>query len=68
VDLGVLASITEGLVGSHIAFLCKRATMLAIAGLIHEQQGKNHEKLSVSAAHFKTAIEELRKSDEARPC
>jgi hypothetical protein len=42
--------------------------MLAIADLIHEQQGKNHEKLSVSAAHFKTAIEELRKSDEARPC
>ncbi|HEY5497994.1 MAG TPA: AAA family ATPase [Syntrophales bacterium] len=68
VDLGVLASITEGLVGSHIAFLCKRATMLAIADLIHEQQGKNHEKLCVFAAHFKTAIEELRKSDEARPC
>jgi transitional endoplasmic reticulum ATPase len=67
VDLGVLASITEGLVGSHIAFLCKRATMLAIADLIHEQQGKNHEKLCVSAAHFKMAIEELRKSDEARP-
>jgi transitional endoplasmic reticulum ATPase len=68
VNLGVLASITEGMVGSHIAFLCKRATMLAIADLIHAQQGKNHEKLSVSAAHFKTAIEELRKSDEARPC
>jgi hypothetical protein len=42
--------------------------MLAIADLIHEKQGKNHEKLSVSAAHFNTAIEELRKSDEARPC
>jgi len=68
VDLGVLASITEGMVGSHIAFICKRATMLAIAGLIREQQGKNHEKLSVSAAHFKTAIEELRKNDEARQC
>lgn len=68
VDLGVLASITEGLVGSHIAFLCKRATMLAITDLIHEQQGKNYEKLCVSAAHFKTAIEELRKNNEARPC
>ena len=68
VDLGVLASITEGMVGSHIAFICKRATMLAIADLIREQQGKNHEKLSVSAAHFKTAIEELRKNDEARQC
>jgi transitional endoplasmic reticulum ATPase len=68
VDLGVLASITEGMVGSHIAFICKRATMLAIADLIREQRGKNHEKLSVSATHFKTAIEELRKNDEARQC
>jgi transitional endoplasmic reticulum ATPase len=67
VDLGVLASDTEGLVGSHIAFLCKRATMLAIADLIHEQQGKSDEKLRVSAAHFRTAIEELRKSREVRP-
>jgi transitional endoplasmic reticulum ATPase len=68
VDLGVLASSTEGLVGSHIAFLCKRATMLAIADLIHEQQGKNHDKLCVSAVHFKTATEELRKGLEATPC
>jgi transitional endoplasmic reticulum ATPase len=65
VDLGLLATISEGLVGSDIAFLCKRATMLAIADLIHAQQGKNHEKLRVSAAHFMTAIEELKKSREA---
>jgi transitional endoplasmic reticulum ATPase len=64
VDLDVLASITEGLVGSDIAFLCKRATMLAIADLIHEQRGKNHEGLNVSAAHFRTAIDELKKSHE----
>ncbi len=68
VNLGGLAGITEGMVGSHIAFLCKRAAMLAIADLIHEQQGRNHEKLCLSAAHFTTAIGELRKSDEARPC
>ncbi|HEX7680008.1 MAG TPA: AAA family ATPase, partial [Thermoanaerobaculia bacterium] len=67
VNLGVLAGITEGLVGSHIAFLCKRATMLAIADLIHEEQGGNHEKLRVSAAHFKAAIEELRKGLEPGP-
>jgi hypothetical protein len=42
--------------------------MLAIADLIHEQQGKNHDKLCVSAVHFKTATEELRKGLEARPC
>lgn len=68
VNLGFLASITEGMVGSHLAFLCKRATMLAIAGLIHEQQGRSHEKLIITTAHFKTAIEELRRSDEVRSC
>ena len=57
---------TEGLVGSHIAFLCKRATMLAIADLIHEQRGRNHDALCVSAGHFRTAIEELRKGHEGR--
>ena len=53
---------TEGLVGSHIAFLCKRATMLAIADLIHGQRGEKHEELCLSATHFRAAIEELRKS------
>ena len=67
VDLGMLANTTEGLVGSHIAFVCKRATMLAIADLIHEQRGMDHEKLCLSATHFRAAIEELRKSHEARP-
>ncbi len=66
VELGDLANKTEGFVGSHIAFLCKRATMLAIADQIHERQGKNHEGLCVCAAHFTAAIEELRKSHDAR--
>jgi hypothetical protein len=39
--------------------------MLAIADLIHEQQGRNHEKLCVFAAHFRAAIEELKKSHES---
>ncbi len=67
VDLGVLADATEGLVGSHIAFLCKRATMLAIAELIHEKHGGSHERLRVSAAHFKAAIEELRNKTVPSP-
>jgi transitional endoplasmic reticulum ATPase len=66
VDLGALARTTEGLVGSHIAFLCKRATMLAIADLIHEQRGKAHQELRLSAAHFKAAIEELGNGHDAR--
>jgi transitional endoplasmic reticulum ATPase len=65
VDLAELAKRTEGFVGSHIAFLCKRATMLAIANRIHERQGKDHEGLRVCAAHFTAAIEELRKGGDA---
>lgn len=67
VDLEELARDTEGMVGSHIAFICKRAAMLAIADLIREQ-GKDCGKLLVSAAHFKTALQELNKSEEAKQC
>ena len=66
VDLAVLAGMTEGLVGSHIAFLCKRATMLAIADLIHERRGGAHEELCLSATHFRAAIEELERNHGAR--
>jgi len=66
VDLAVLAGMTEGLVGSHIAFLCKRATMLAIADLIHGQRGGAHEELCLSATHFRAAIEELKRNHAAR--
>jgi transitional endoplasmic reticulum ATPase len=63
VDLDELAGLTEGMVGSHIAFICKRAVMLAIAELIHERQEKIPGKLVVSAAHFKAALQELRESE-----
>jgi len=66
VDLAALAGMTEGLVGSHIAFLCKRATMLAIADLIHGRRGESHEELRLSATHFRVAIEELRRNHGAR--
>jgi transitional endoplasmic reticulum ATPase len=68
VCLEELAGNTEGMVGSHIAFICKRAAMLAITDLIREQQGKNDRKLLVSAAHFKTALRELKDSGGARQC
>jgi transitional endoplasmic reticulum ATPase len=63
VDLEDLASMTEGMVGSHIAFICKRAVMLAIAELIHGQLGKPPDTLLVSAAHFKAALKELGESE-----
>lgn len=64
VDLAMLASMTEGLVGSHIAFLCKRAAMLAIADVILARGGKE-EEFRISRAHFRAAIEELRRGHEA---
>jgi transitional endoplasmic reticulum ATPase len=66
VDLEELASGTEGLVGSHIAFVCKRAVMLAIAEMIRSRRMKAPGKLSVSAAHFKAALEELRECEAPR--
>jgi len=67
VDLEELARGTEGMAGSHIAFLCKRAAMLAIAELVREQ-GKDCGNLLVSAAHFQTALRELKKRQEAKRC
>jgi len=67
VDLRELARLTDRLVGSHIAFLCKRAATLAIAERIQERRGGSGEGLRVGAAHFRTAISELRRSLEAGP-
>jgi transitional endoplasmic reticulum ATPase len=66
VDLEKLADKTEGLVGSHIAFVCKRAVMLAIAEIIHSRRAKASGRLSVSAAHFKAALAELRECEAPR--
>ncbi len=66
VDLEELARLTEGMVGSHIAFICKRAVMMAIAEIIHSRQPKTPDKLLVSAAHFKEALQELLESEAPR--
>lgn len=63
-DLNELSRETEGMVGSDIAFICKRAAMSAIAGLINAPQRGSTEKLSVSAAHFKAAVGEVRRKNE----
>jgi transitional endoplasmic reticulum ATPase len=54
-----LARFTEGLTGSHIAFVCKRAAMIAIAEEIHASREKGRGNLIVSSRHFKTALKEL---------
>ena len=64
VDLEELARESEGMVGSDIAFVCKRAAMLAIAQVVHASEGKDSEKLSISAVHFKVALNEVGKKKE----
>jgi transitional endoplasmic reticulum ATPase len=60
VDLRELAQETEGMIGSDMAFICKRATLLAIADLINLPKERRKMSLSLSAAHFKAAIAETR--------
>lgn len=59
-DLAELARQTEGMVGSDIAHICKRATMLAIAEKINLRHQNAQGKLSILPSHFETAISELR--------
>jgi SpoVK/Ycf46/Vps4 family AAA+-type ATPase len=48
------------MVGSHIAFICKRAVMLAITEIIRGKKKKIPSSLLVTAAHFKAALQELK--------
>jgi transitional endoplasmic reticulum ATPase len=63
VDLAELVDETDGMVGSQIASICRRATMMAIAELIHEQ-GSKPENLLVTRAHFTTTIEKIHESEQ----
>jgi transitional endoplasmic reticulum ATPase len=63
VDLAELVDETDGMVGSQIASICRRATMMAITELIHEQ-GSKPENLLVTRAHFTTTIEKIHESEQ----
>jgi len=65
VDLRELAQDTQGMAGSDIAFICKRATILAIADFISCPPEKKKAGLSVSAAHFKAAAAEIQRKGES---
>jgi transitional endoplasmic reticulum ATPase len=63
VDLSRLAKRTDGMAGSHIAFIARRATMLAIGELIHELDKSKSRKLLVTASHFEEAFKEVREKE-----
>jgi transitional endoplasmic reticulum ATPase len=66
VDLKELVNETDEMVGSQIALICKRATMIAISEVIHATKGdKPKKKLLLTRAHFIKAIEEVKKTMES---
>jgi transitional endoplasmic reticulum ATPase len=68
VNLTELARRTAGLVGSHIASIAKRATMLAIAELINDPQKSKSRKLLITASHFNAALKEVQEKEGSSSC
>jgi len=68
VDLTELVRLTEGMVASQIAFVCRTAAMLAIAELIHAPEKGRSEKFSMNAVHFQEAIRTVREREGISAC
>lgn len=68
VDLEQLARLTEGMVGSQIASVCRSAAMIAIAETIHRPEKKSAAKFLIVSAHFKAAIEQARGKEGSSTC
>ena len=68
VNLVELARHTAGMVGSHIASISKRATMLAIAELINDPQKNRPKELRVAASHFNAALKEVQGKEGFSSC
>ena len=68
VNLVELARHTAGMVGSHIASISKRATMLAIAELINDPEKNKSRKLLVAASHFNAALKEIQEKEGFSSC
>lgn len=63
IDLESLAKATEGIVGSDIEAVSKRASMLAIREFI-DQKKKDVTKFKISARHFSSALKTMRRTDD----
>jgi transitional endoplasmic reticulum ATPase len=68
VDLRELAQLTEGMVGSQIASVCRSAAMIAIAEAIHGTEKKSPVKLTIGSTHFKSAIRQVKEKEESSGC
>jgi transitional endoplasmic reticulum ATPase len=68
VDLQELAQLTEGMVGSQIAFVCSNAAMQAISELIPLKEQGQPAKLTIMARHFRAAIGALQQKGGSSAC
>jgi transitional endoplasmic reticulum ATPase len=68
VDLPELAKLTEGMVGSQIAFICRSAALMAIAEVIRSPERRPSAALLIGARHFKEAIQGAQKKGESPAC
>lgn len=68
VDLRELAQLTEGMVGSQIASICRSAAMIAIAEAIRRTEKKVPVELLIGSAHFKSAIGQVKQKEESSAC
>jgi len=68
VDLRELAQLTEGMVGSEIASVCRGAAMIAIAEAIRGEEKRGPVKLLIGSAHFKSAIRQVKQKEESSAC
>ncbi len=64
VDLKELAKETAGMAGSDLAYICKRAAILAIGDVISLPGESRRTGLSVSVGHFRAAISEVQRTRE----
>ncbi|MDP2724019.1 MAG: CDC48 family AAA ATPase [Bacteroidales bacterium] len=69
VNLNKLALKTESLTGSDIEFICRKAAMLAIRGLLDQNKGKSSEtigEINILGKYFDEAIELVVKQNELK--
>jgi transitional endoplasmic reticulum ATPase len=63
VNLAEFAKRTAGMAGSQIAFIARRATMLAIGECIRDPDRSKSKKLWVTASHFGEALKEAQEKE-----
>jgi transitional endoplasmic reticulum ATPase len=64
VDFSKLARLTDGMVGSQIASLCRSATMMAIAEVIHSPK-KPPRPFVITGRHFRQILQKMERKEES---